>query len=87
MSCSCCAYCRKAALEEEQGKRRKGLELELKRLRMEVADLVKTFDDRVQELASLRLQVQSLAWHSDQALMATDVMSCAITQCRIYQHL
>ncbi|CAM9456895.1 unnamed protein product [Scytosiphon promiscuus] len=45
-------------VQEEQATCRKALELELKKLRTEVNDLVKAFDDRVKEMCNLRVQVQ-----------------------------
>jgi hypothetical protein len=64
---------RRAALEEEQAKRRKALELELKKLRTEVSDAVKVFDDKVYEMATLRLQV-----HQVHTLNATATTSAII---------
>jgi len=46
------------AWEEAREKERKALELELKKLRTEVTDLVKAFDEKVEELAGLRIRVQ-----------------------------
>ncbi|CAM9999586.1 unnamed protein product, partial [Phaeothamnion confervicola] len=44
--------------EEERALRRKALELELKKLRTEAAEISRAFDDRVAELAEMRLHVQ-----------------------------
>jgi len=46
------------AFLEEQEKQRKALELELKKLRTEVNDTIKLFDDKVQALATAALRVQ-----------------------------
>lgn len=48
----------KKALEDEREKQRKALELELKKLRTEVSDICKGFDEKVKDLADIRVQVQ-----------------------------
>ena len=48
----------KKALEDEREKQRKALELELKKLRTEVADICKSFDEKVKDLSDIRVQVQ-----------------------------
>lgn len=45
-------------LDEMREKERKALELELKKLRSEVSDIVKAFDDRVRDMAEIRVKVQ-----------------------------
>jgi hypothetical protein len=47
-----------AELEEARDNRRKALELEAKKLKTEVSDLVRAFDDRVTEMYMFRFQVQ-----------------------------
>jgi len=49
----------KAALAEEREKQRKALELELKKLRIEVNDIAKAFDEKVAELAERHLVVRN----------------------------
>ena len=48
----------KKALDDEREKQRKALELELKKLRTEVSDICKGFDEKVKDLADIRVQVQ-----------------------------
>lgn len=49
----------KAILEEHQEKYRKALELEFKKLRTEVCDITRNFDDRVKHLADQRVLVMN----------------------------
>ena len=49
----------KAILEEHQEKYRKALELEFKKLRTEVGDITRNFDDRVRQLSDQRVTVMN----------------------------
>jgi WD40 repeat protein len=46
------------ALEEEKEKQRKALELELKKLKTDIADVCRVFDDKVKELYDMRMRTQ-----------------------------